>query len=360
MKKVTTAELKPGMVIASDVLTKHGQRILDKGTTLTLALIMRVSFYNIDSIMVEDSATITPAPNFQKSVPSYSPKVESSKQFQTFQIDHSFAISSIMNNFEAYVNRRIPPKTDELLHSIRELFYNCKTSRDLFDMLHNMRSSGETVYFHALNVALLCRQMGKWLKFTEEQLDLLTLCGLFHDIGKLKIPDEILNKPGKYTDEEFALVKRHSIYSYELLKPLPLDEHIKNAALSHHERCDGSGYPSGLHAEGLDDYTMLVAIADVYDAMTAARSYRGPLCPFQVIDRFEQEGLQKYSPKYILTFLSHIANIYQNSRVLLSDGRSANIVMLNSHALSKPIVQLADGSCIDLSTMHELHIQAVM
>ena len=105
----------------------------------------------------------------------------------------------------------------------------------------------------------------------------------------------------------------------------------------------------------------VVTIADVYDAMTTARSYRAPLCPFEVIEKFEREGLQRYDAKFILTFLNHIANTYQNHRILLSDGRSANIVMLNSKQLSKPIVQLDDGSCLDLYTASGgLHIQAVL
>ena len=227
-------------------------------------------------------------------------------------------------------------------------------------MLHNMRSSGESIYFHSLNVALLCRQIGTWLKVNDNELDLLTQCGLFHDIGKLMIPEEILNKPGKYTEEEFALVKMHPEYGYKLLRDTTLNIHIKKSALSHHERCDGSGYPIGLSQEDTDEYAMIVAIADVYDAMTAARSYRSPLCPFQVIANFEQEGLQKYKPKYILTFLSRIANIYQNNRVILNDGRGANIVMLNTKALSRPIVQLDDGNCIDLSTTPGLQIQTVL
>lgn len=377
MRKASLTELKPGMIIASDVMTGSGQRIFDKGTILTPQMIMRLSFYNIDFIHIEEDISqesvqpVLQSPQespvsmgFPAEKPNMTPelshKIKTSLQFQTFQIDHSFAIASIQNNFEAFVNQGTPLQTEVLLDNVRKLFYTCKTSKELFDMLHNMRSSGESIYFHALNVALLCRQMGKWLKLPESQLDLLTLCGLFHDIGKLRIPAEILNKPGKYTDEEFAFVKNHPVYGYELLKNLPIDAHIKNAALSHHERCDGSGYPSGLHMAETDDYAMVVSIADVYDAMTAARSYRAPLCPFQVINGFEQEGLKKYKPKYILTFLSHIANIYQNSRILLSDGRSANIVMLNDKALSKPIIQLDDGSCIDLSTEHGLHIQAVM
>lgn len=378
MKTIPVSALKSGMVVAQDVLTKSGQQLLEKGAVLSPQMIMRLSFYCIHSVTVEepnaDSASAlsdTADSTFTKSQSQTEPekshmpvtaekKIKSSKQFQTFQIDHSFVISSIMNHFEAFVEKGVALPTNELLDSVCKLFDICKTSRELFDMLHNMRSSGETVYFHALNVALLCRQIGTWLKADDAQLDLLTLCGLLHDIGKLRIPAELLNKPGKYTEEEFAIVKKHPQYGYELLKSLPLDVHIKNAALYHHERCDGSGYPAGLLPDMTDDYAMIVAIADVYDAMTAARSYRAPLCPFQVIAGFEQEGLQKYKPKYILTFLSRIANIYQSSRVLLNDGRSANIVMLNSKTLSKPIVQLDNGSCIDLSTEHDLHIQAVI
>ena len=127
----------------------------------------------------------------------------------------------------------------------------------------------------------------------------------------------------------------------------------------HHERCDGSGYPMGLTMEEIDDYALIIAIADVYDAMTAARSYRAPLCPFEVIAEFEKDGLQKYKPKYILTFLENIANAYQNNRVMLSDGTSAHIVLLNHRRLSKPLVQLDDGACIDLEKS-PLYIKAII
>ena len=98
----------------------------------------------------------------------------------------------------------------------------------------------------------------------------------------------------------------------------------------HHERCDGSGYPTGLTEDYIDNFAMIVAIADVYDAMTAARSYRSPLCPFEVISKFEEDGFQKYHTKYILVFLKQIASTYQSNRVILSDGRGCTIVMLRA------------------------------
>jgi HD-GYP domain-containing protein (c-di-GMP phosphodiesterase class II) len=94
--------------------------------------------------------------------------------------------------------------------------------------------------------------------------------------------------------------------------------------------------------------------------MTAARSYRAPLCAFQVISNFERDGYQKYHTKYLLTFLKRIATTYQNNRVVLSDGRGCKIVMLNQNDLSRPIVQFDDKSCLDLSTNRNLFITAII
>lgn len=366
MKKLTISELEAGMITAEDVCAANGQRVLDKGMTLNRQLIMRLSFYQIDTVLVEDIVSCAdsgqPAQETGDSPQgsAYSAKVKASPQFFRFRTDHSIVIAVIKSSLDSYVKQGIPPQPEDLLEKACKLFASCKTTLDLFDMLNNMRSDEDSIYVHSLNVALICRRLGKWLKMSPEELDLLTLCGIFHDIGKLKIPAEVLNKPGKYTDEEFQMVKNHPNYGYELLEPLPLDAHIKNAALYHHERCDGSGYPLGITQQENDDYAMIVAIADVYDAMTAARSYRAPLCPFQVIANFEKEGLQKYKPKYILTFLSHIAGTYQNNRIRLSDGRDAKIIMLNQNSLSRPIVQLDDGSCIDLSSQRGLQIEAIV
>ena len=129
--------------------------------------------------------------------------------------------------------------------------------------------------------------------------------------------------------------------------------------MQHHERWDGSGYPQNIEGNAIEDYAAIVAIADVYDATTAARSYRPPLCPFQAISMFEKDGLQKYHPKYI-TFLNRIATTYQHNRILLSNGRSANIVMINSKHLTRPMIQMDDGSVIDMLDNPELEITKII
>lgn len=289
--------------------------------------------------------------------PSYAQKIKAQPEFMAYQIEYQKKAYNIRSLFDGIIKH--PEKPIDLRHILDSCYMLAgmtKTTIDFFDKMHNMRLDDDSVYSHSLNVALIARQMGKWLHYPQEDLDVLVLCGLFHDIGKVQIPDEILNKPGKYTKEEFALIQQHPTVSYQLLEKLPIDERIKKAALMHHERRDGSGYPQGLKAGEIDDFAEIIAIADVYDAMTAARSYRSPLCPFQAIGMFEKDGLQLYSPKYILTFLNRIANTYQNNRVLLNNGQSANVVMINPKHLTRPMLQMDDGSVVDMLNLPDWEI----
>lgn len=409
MKNLPIKELEPGMVIAEPVFTSRGQLVMEEDTVLTAELISRLSFYSIYNAPIKDNGEAATEPlseessvtqsvnapegisapqaentpeqtpvqqsarnpeesalqeadsNSQTSVLTsnvfYSQKVKSQPEFLEFQITYNKEVNSIKEIFDAVIkNPSAPVDFHQILHDFSELIASCRTTVALFDKLHNMRQDDDSVYAHCLNVALISRMIGKWLKLEDSERDVLTLCGLFHDIGKISIPDEILNKPDKYTDEEFALIQQHPLFSYKLLKYQPIDERIKKAALQHHERCDGSGYPQKIEGDALDDFAAIVAIADVYDATTAARSYRPPLCPFQAIGMFEKDGLQKYHPKYILTFLNRIATTYQHNRILLNNGRSANIVMINSQHLTRPMIQMDDGSVIDMLDNPEMEI----
>lgn len=376
MKEYQTKDLLPGMVTAIPVRTKRGQLIINPNVELTRTLISRLEFYGIASVQITENKQVATPMETPKdpayfpakspvSAPSpvsdasYSQKLKSSPEFQRFQVDFTLRSQDLKNCFDAYLSDGGTVNKEELLSKTISLVSPKQTTLNVFDMLHNMRQVNDSTYAHSLNVAIISRIIGKWLHFSNEELDTLTLAGLLHDIGKTKIPDEVLNKDGKLTDEEFQMIRNHPKYGYDILKSQPLNSHIKKAALMHHERCDGSGYPMGLTMEEIDDYALIIAIADVYDAMTAARSYRAPLCPFEVIAEFEKDGLQKYKPKYILTFLENIANAYQNNRVMLSDGTSARIVLLNHRRLSKPLVQLDDGACIDLEKS-PLYIKAII
>lgn len=399
--KLSPKELKPGIIALEAIVTPSGQVLAPAGIELTRQIINKMKLYNVDSAVVDsndpivkqllfmsseapDSAPAAPTPvvapaparptpvtvepkegekvvTYKEETQSNSRRMMTSNEFKGFQVDYLLYIEQVKEVFSNILNTPgYVINTKDLIQKMSDLYTSRNTIVELFDMIHQMHSLNDTVYAHCVNVALISRMIGRWLHLDQNDLDVLTCCGLFHDIGKLAIPDEILNKPGKLTDEEFALIKSHPKTGYDMLRKQDIDNRIKQAALMHHERYDGSGYPNQLTSEFLSDFSTIIAIADVYDAMTAARSYREPLCPFQVIEKFEIEGFQKYHTKYIYVFLHNIASTYQSNRVMLSDGRGCKIVMLNQSTLSKPIVQFDDGSCLDLSSQRELYITKIL
>ena len=125
----------------------------------------------------------------------------------------------------------------------------------------------------------------------------------------------------------------------------------------HHERCDGCGYPLGYKGDQIPDIAKIISIVDVYDAMTAARVYRGPQCPFKVISIFEDEGLKKYDSRFILPFLENIAQTYMNNRVRLNDGRTGDIVLMRKDNIGRPLLKMTDGSFVDLATRQTIFIE---
>lgn len=361
MKIVSINNLKPGMVISEDVFSYQGQCLAKQNTPVTLQLIEHLKFYQVASVSVfpEDHGNHNSSTMTAHRLETYSQRIRRSPEFQKFKTDYTKKVSFMKENINNFIVNDEYLNVDQLLDETLTLFGENSTTISMFDMLHNMRQIDDSTYAHSVNVALICRLIGKWQNFSEEDMDLLTLCGLLHDIGKSKIPNEIIGKPGKLTDSEYEEIKKHPVIGYNMVKNLNLDQRVKNAVLLHHERFDGKGYPLGLTGDEIDDFTSIVSIADVYDAMTANRCYRDGLCPFEVIAIFENEGLTQFNPKYILTFLDHIANTYINNEVLLSDGSSGKIVLINQK-LTRPTIQLDNGNFINLENRLDLYVQAIV
>ncbi len=357
MPKLLIHELIPGMVTAEDVFSFNNQLIVPKDMVLTDKAITKMEFYSIMAVNIKESSlhpdTPEPIPE-----PSYSEKIRSSAKYKQFRREYEEEMESFKDSVNDLITLNVMD-TEALLKKPEKLLEESDSGIHIFDMLHNMRMYDDPTYAHCMNVALICNVFGSWIKMDEEDIKTLTLCGLLHDIGKIMIPDTIITKPAKLTPEEYSVIKTHSLEGYNAIKRLNIDDHIKNAALMHHERCDGSGYPFGLKTNRIDRFARIVSIADVYDAMTSARVYRGPLCPFQVISIFEQEGLQKYDPEYILIFLGYIVNTYMHNRVRLSNGMEGDIVLINKMDLSKPMIQCGNHY-IDLSREHGLYVEAIL
>ncbi len=353
-RKISLSQAVPGMVAASDLFSKDGLLIMNKDTILTDKIITRLEFYSvleldINIITSTEDATVILACD------TYYEKLRKSESFKAFQMAYQQAIDGIKHSFEDIVTRKSAVDTDILLADARKILSQSSSGMEIINMLQCIRNYDDATFVHSLNVALICNIIGKWLHFTPEDLDTITLCGLLHDIGKLLIPSEIILKPAKLTKEEYTKIKTHSYLGFELLKNTMLDSRVKKAALLHHERCDGSGYPFAYQSDRIDSFSKLVAIADVYDAMASPRVYRGPLSPFEVMSIIESEGYKKYDPKYLITFMQSIAESYIRNNVRLSNNQIGEVVFINHSELSRPVIRV-DNQFIDLSKQRNINI----
>lgn len=365
MKQVYTKELSPGMVTALPVITQMGEVIVSEQTFLTTQIISYLEYYNVPQIFIyeeQDQSSVNEALDtwVTKEEDTYSAQIKRSPEFKKFKRTYHDKVSFFKDSLNDVIKKNEPLSEEQLLNQVGTLYRGHSSSLSVFDMLHNMRQIDDSTYAHSVNVSLISRMLGQWLHFSEKDLEILTIAGLLHDIGKCRIDDAILLKPGKLTQAEFMEIKKHPRLGCEILEKYNLHTNIKYSALMHHERCDGFGYPMGLKLNQINEYAQIVSIADVYDAMTANRCYRKGLCPFEVIATFEREGLEKYNPRFILTFLEHIVDTYMNNSALLNNGKRCQIVFINKKNLSRPMVKLDDGSFIDLSQHPELFIQALI
>lgn len=354
MRKVGLSELKAGMVTAKDVIDGD-QLIVSRGVALSDSSIEKLKKYNILRIDVEEESLKEFTEAAGQDV-SYSERVRNSPEFSRFKDKFENATLDLEKTINDVVAKSDSLDIDNMLQPVLETVDSLESRISVFSMMQNMRDYDDATYVHCLNVSLICNIFSKWLGFTDEETKIATACGLLHDIGKLTIEKDIIQKPGRLTEDEYEIIKQHTKAGYNLLKNYHIDLHIKNAALLHHERCDGSGYPYGLVRNQIDKYAKMVAIADVYDAMTAARVYRDAVCPFKVISLFEKEGLQKYDTQYLMTFLDNIESTYIQNRVRLNDGREGEVIFIRKDQLDRPTVRCG-MDFIDLVINKELYIE---
>lgn len=359
MQKILLSDLKNGMITSEDVFSVDGQLIVPKGIALTENLIARLFSFDIFSVKVEDQLLTTNVTGDDLTEVSYAEKLKASPDFLAFKEEFKENIDKLEFSLNALVEKNADFNAEELLSGTMELIEHRESPSGIMDMILNMQDYDDCTYAHCLNVALICNIFASWLRFSPSERELATACGLFHDVGKIKIPAEIIKKPDKLTTAEYKVIKTHPLESYKMLSRYNLPDEVKNAALMHHERCDGSGYPYGFTGDKINRFARLVAIADVYEAMTSRRTYRAALCPFNVITHFENDGLQKYDPQFLLPFLENVVNTFVNQKVRLTNGLEGRIIFINPVALSKPTIQVGNRF-VDLKDLKNVEIQSII
>lgn len=353
-------EAAEGMTLSKDAIAPDGHLLAQAGTKLTSDLISTIADNHILEIsIIKEEINHVDIPQ-APTEPNYFEKIQASPEFKVFSEEYNKTVSNVKDNLNDIVFRNGNIDTDLIMKDTNDILSNSRSNLQIFDMLHCLRKNDDLTFVHCINVSLIASIIGKWLKMSDEDLHMLTVAGLLHDIGKLMIPDEILLKPGKLTDEEFATMKTHVNLGFDKIKEQNIDQRIKEACLLHHEKCDGSGYPFKLKMDKIPLFARIITVADVYDAMTAARVYRGSMCPFDVIRIMEEDSFSKYDPNVLLPFLHNVVSSYMHNNVRLSNGLEGEVVLINTNRLSRPSIMCKNGEFIDLSKRPDLNIEAIL
>lgn len=205
--------------------------------------------------------------------------------------------------------------------------------------LDELKCSDEYTFKHSLDVASMAVLLGRELGLDHKALKELAVAGLMHDVGKTKIPNEIINKPDKLTDEEFAIMKKHPIYSYEIVKDTTgMSEVSKMAVLQHHEKWNGAGYPWHVKGYNINYYARILAVADVFDALVTDRPYHKHFTPSDAIE-IMQGMVDSFDLKILKVFLHCIILYPVGSLVALSNGDTAVVLENNKENILRPLIR---------------------
>ncbi|MDF2890746.1 MAG: metal dependent phosphohydrolase [Clostridia bacterium] len=345
---MSSSKLYAGLTLYEDVYNSLGVIILTKDTVLAQHHIGKLILNKVDrvKVLVEEKIPID-----DMVIPNITSIYDKAKinSFRTKYVQKVDEVTHVIKEIGrgAYVDIN-------KIHNIsKHIIHEFDTLADVVNYLHLVRPLDDYTYSHSLNVSLMGIVIGKWMGFNEKQIDEIAIAGLLHDLGKTRISQELLSKPGKLTTEEFDEIKKHSILGYMMVeKVIDISPEIKYAILMHHEKIDGTGYPTGATEKQIPLYARIIAVADIYDAMTSNRAYRDKLCPFEVIKEFEMQTFGKLDTQVLSVFLKNIANSYLGDFVELNNGEIAEVVFINPNRVWQPIVR-SGSDFIDLSNQSE-------
>jgi putative nucleotidyltransferase with HDIG domain len=231
--------------------------------------------------------------------------------------------------------------TQESKAVVQHLVKHVSTNPSSMLWLTNLHQKHEHTAQHCLNVSILSIAFGRHLNLSDEDLNLLGLGAVLHDVGKMRIPKEILDKPEKLTDEEYAKVKTHAVDGYNVLK---LARNVPDQALaivrSHHERIDGKGYPDGLQGEAVPRLARIVAIADAYDMMTGDYPFRAAIPPADALRILRTEGAAEHGADLVQEFIKCLGIYPVGSLVQVGSGALGIVMASNPSARLKPLLMM--------------------
>lgn len=335
MRIVSTNNIKENMVLGKNVYDNRGLILLRENTNLSNNYIKNLKSKNIPAIYVKDS--------FSKDIDIEEAIDVDLKASVVNSVNSTF--SKLVYKKEIPSNNSYPIMDDMSYNKIKDvvnlLLENINKNKGLLFNMIEVMSTDLATYTHSVNVAILSILTGKSMHFSESQLVDIGIGALLHDIGKTRIPIHILNKKEPLNKDEFNIIKKHVEKGYELVRDNKyISSHAKSIILNHHERIDGSGYPSGIKDEQIHIYVRIVSLCDTFDALITDRVYRDRIPIYKALELINSQLITKLDEDVYKHLEKNISVFPNGIGVKLNTGEKAIVLRQNKDYPTRPLIRL--------------------
>lgn len=347
---VQTQQLEEGLVLSENIYAKSGRPIMNKGTVLTTMHIEVLQAFLIKGVQVSTS-NLTPIKKDIKEID----QVE--KRFSQLYIDAVKEYKKLFMNWQAGAN--VDPY--QVRQCIAPLIDTVNSHSKEILTIYKLNVVRDYIFHHAVSVALIAVFIGNKLNLSKGDCTQLALAGLLSDCGMAKVPPFLFEKKDKLNEEEYSEVKKHPVYGYQMLKKVTgIKDGVLLSVLQHHEREDGTGYPLSTKSAKLHSFSQIVAVADVFHAMTSERIHSKKHSPFSAIETMTGT-FGKFSPKVLKVLVDSFMHIAKGMKVQLSNGKEGEIVFIEQSNPTKPLIKLdKTDEIISLKYQHNVSIKDII
>lgn len=364
-------ELKSGVKLIKDVHTPLGGLLLQKGKVLLprdldVLKAFMVQEVDIDGGMEEETAKIPtiktagekPSVIFSEAATAESVEVTTTvRKDLPLHEEYDKMLTLVKSCYQSAIAGEL--RMYEIRKQMEQLIEHQKDYQVL-TFMPRMTTRHDYRYHHAVLCALSSYKLAQWLGLPQKDWLQVAFAGLLHDIGSAKIDPVLLNKPSRLTPEETEEMRRHTKYGYQLLKNVAaINEGVRLAALQHHEKIDGSGYPLRVDGSKIHMYAKIVAVTDIFHAMTLDKFYGNAQSPYVVLEQIQLESFGKLDPLIVRTFIHKVTQLHNGTRVRLNSNKVGVIVFTDSQHPTRPMITV-DGEYINLRQQRHLFIQEVI
>ena len=356
LKKISISELVPGMFVESIAEQKGKLKVTSRGKVTKKGIVTSLKKRGVTAVIIDPSKQFAPEeaepevePVEEAPPPQEEPEEPAEpapKREVSFNEEVSVANKlhkkgkSIQKTLLNSVAKGLPADIAVSEEFSNNLVGSIDRNPNALLCLTKIREKDDYLLEHSLNVAILLANFAKFIGLEEEIVQELALSGFLHDIGKIKIPDSILHKPGRLTDQEMNIMRDHVIFGIEALEEMDIPERMIKTVGEHHERLDGYGYPEGARGDEISYTGRMISIVDVYDALTADRCYKAGMSSQKALQILLKDTPAKYDRVLVQKFIKCIGVYPVGSLVKLTDSTIAMVVRHNEGSPLKPLVKV--------------------